>query len=158
MGLRVVERPVVWHANTKKPITIGTLKSSLNWQTKCIFALPYISCPNNTQVYITMRNTFGCTLIYLRGSITVRLTCFLDSPALLMLNEQQYNLFSQIQPSHTGGQPYRHKKWCHEDAQNFSPKELHFWVPSWRHLMGKTSFPWSTCICQNPGIANLLFQ
>ena len=49
-------------------------------------------------------------------------------------------------------------KWCHKGDQNFSIKELHFWAPLWCHLMGKTSFPWSACICQNPGIANLLFQ
>ena len=56
-------------------------------------------------------------------------------------------------------------KWCHEGAQNFQPKssifstkKLHFWAPLWHHLMGKTSFPWSACVCQNLGIANLLFQ
>ena len=44
----------------------------------------------------------------LRGSITVRLTKLcLDSAALLMLNEQQQLfLFSQIQTSQTGCQPY----------------------------------------------------
>ena len=51
-------------------------------------------------------------------------------------------------------------KWRHEceRSQKFSPERAPFWAPSWRHLMGKTSFPWSSCICQNPGIANLLFQ
>ena len=42
-------------------------------------------------------------------------------------------------------------KWHHERAQNFSTKELHFWAPSWCHLMGKTSFPWSVCIGPKPG-------
>ena len=45
----------------------------------------------------------------LRGSITVRLTSYLfclDSFALLMSNEQQFNWFGQIQASQTGGQPY----------------------------------------------------
>ena len=44
----------------------------------------------------------------------------------------------------------------HEGAQIFSTKELHFWAPTWRHLTGKTRFTWSTCICQNPEIANIL--
>ena len=45
----------------------------------------------------------------LEGSITVWLTsCLfrLDSADLLMLNEQQFYLFGQIQTSQTGGQPY----------------------------------------------------
>ena len=44
-----------------------------------------------------------------QGSITVWLTfCLtgLDSNALLMFNQQQINLFSQIQTSQTGGQLY----------------------------------------------------
>ena len=45
----------------------------------------------------------------LRGSITVQLTSSLtglDSAALLVLNEQQFYLFCQIQTSQTVGQPY----------------------------------------------------
>ena len=49
-------------------------------------------------------------------------------------------------------------KWCHVGAQKWSSLVEKFWAPSWHHLMGKTCFPWSACICQNPRIANLLFQ
>ena len=47
--------------------------------------------------------------LFVRGSITVLLTsCFicLVSAALLMLNEQQIYLFSQIQANQTGVQSY----------------------------------------------------
>jgi len=47
---------------------------------------------------------------YLRGSITVHPTSCLA--ALLMLNEQQFNLFGQIQTSQTGGQPYSDTSPC----------------------------------------------
>ena len=49
-------------------------------------------------------------------------------------------------------------KWHHKGAQKWSSLVEKFWAPSWHHLMGKTCFPWSACICQNPRIANLLFQ
>ena len=32
-------------------------------------------------------------------------------------------------------------KWCHKGTENFSVKELHFWAPSWRHLMGNLEKP-----------------
>ena len=54
-------------------------------------------------------------------------------------------------------------KWRHERAQNFSTEELHFWVPLWHHLMGKTCFHGvkpvfdaARALDQNPGIANLV--
>ena len=36
-------------------------------------------------------------------------------------------------------------------CSKFFNKELHFWAPLWRHLMGKTSFPWSARIGPKPG-------
>ena len=58
---------------------------------------------NQTLVQLDSENTI------LKGSITVWLTSYLfclDSAAFLMLNEQQFYLFGQIQASQTGGQPY----------------------------------------------------
>ena len=44
-------------------------------------------------------------------------------------------------------------KWRHERKQTqiFSTERAPFWAPSWPHLMGKTSFPWSGCIGPKPG-------
>ena len=44
-------------------------------------------------------------------------------------------------------------KWRHEceRSQKISPERAPFWAPSWLHLMGKTSFPWSSHIGPKPG-------
>ena len=62
----------------------------------------------------------GGEIINLSGSITVWLTsCLfcLDSAALLVLNEQQFKLFGQIQISQTGSQP-------HSDTSPYDERSL----------------------------------
>ena len=67
---------------------------------------PWLSSPRQAWRQILSQGTLT---YFVRGSITVWLTSYwtgLDSAAVLMFNQQQIYLFSQIQTSQTGGQPY----------------------------------------------------